>query len=104
MSERLQKYLAGAGVASRRHAEEMITAGRVKVNNKTVTELGTKVTPGTDLVMVDGKLVAVPEQKTYLLLYKPAGVVTTLEDPQGRPTVKHYLDEYPQRVFPVGRL
>jgi len=104
MSERLQKYLASAGVASRRHAEELITAGRVAVNNTTVTELGTKVTPGTDLVTVDGKLVAPPEEKTYLLLYKPTGVVTTLEDPQERATVKHYLGDFPQRVFPVGRL
>ncbi|HLL54662.1 MAG TPA: S4 domain-containing protein, partial [Myxococcaceae bacterium] len=104
MSERLQKYLARAGVASRRHAEELITAGRVQVNNQKVTELGTKVTPGEDLVTVDGKLVSPSEEKTYLLLYKPIGVVTTLEDPQGRATVAHYLAGVEQRVYPVGRL
>ncbi len=103
-AERLQKYLARAGVASRRHAEELITAGRVKVNNETVTELGSRVEPGTDLVSVDGKLVAPPESSSYFLLYKPAGVVTTLSDPQGRPTVASYVEEAGKRLFPVGRL
>ncbi|WP_224240759.1 pseudouridine synthase [Hyalangium gracile] len=103
-AERLQKYLARAGVASRRHAEELITAGRVKVNNETVTELGSRVEPGTDLVMVDGKLVTPPENTSYYLLYKPAGVVTTLSDPQGRPTVASYVEEAGKRLFPVGRL
>jgi 23S rRNA pseudouridine2605 synthase len=103
-AERLQKYLASAGVASRRHAEELITAGRVTVNNQKVTELGSRVEPGKDLVMVDGKLVAPPEEKSYFLLYKPTGVVTTLSDPQGRPTVASYLEETGKRLFPVGRL
>ncbi|HZW90188.1 MAG TPA: pseudouridine synthase, partial [Myxococcaceae bacterium] len=103
MSERLQKFLARAGVASRRHAEGLITAGRVSVNNQQVTELGTKVEP-TDLVMVDGQLVTVPERTSWYLLHKPPGVVTTLSDPEGRPTVAGLLEGVEERVFPVGRL
>lgn len=103
-AERLQKYLARAGVASRRHAEELITAGRVTVNNETVTELGSRVEPGTDLVAVDGTLVTPPDVSSYYLLYKPIGVVTTLSDPQGRPTVGNYVEETGKRLFPVGRL
>ncbi|HZI11956.1 MAG TPA: pseudouridine synthase, partial [Myxococcus sp.] len=103
-AERLQKYLARAGVASRRHAEELITAGRVAVNNKTVTELGSRVEPGTDLVTVDGSLVTPPQESSYFLLYKPVGVVTTLSDPQGRATVAGFLEDIDQRLFPVGRL
>ncbi|AFE10162.1 ribosomal large subunit pseudouridine synthase B [Corallococcus coralloides DSM 2259] len=103
-AERLQKYLARAGVASRRHAEELITSGRVGVNNETVTELGSRVEPGVDLVTVDGKLVTPPEESSYYLLYKPVGVVTTLSDPQGRPTVASYVEETGRRLFPVGRL
>jgi 23S rRNA pseudouridine2605 synthase len=103
VSERLQKFLARAGVASRRHAEGLITAGRVSVNNQRVTELGTKVEP-TDLVTVDGKLVTVPEHSSWYLLHKPPGVVTTLSDPEGRPTVAGLLEGVEQRVFPVGRL
>jgi 23S rRNA pseudouridine2605 synthase len=103
-AERLQKYLARAGVASRRHAEELITAGRVTVNNQKVTELGSRVEPGKDLVAVDGQLVSPPETSSYFLLYKPAGVVTTLSDPQGRPTVASYVEKLDKRLFPVGRL
>jgi 23S rRNA pseudouridine2605 synthase len=103
VSERLQKFLARAGVASRRHAEGLITAGRVSVNNQRVTELGTKVEP-TDLVMVDGQLVTVPEHTSWYLLHKPPGVVTTLSDPEGRPTVAGLLEGVEERVFPVGRL
>ena len=103
MSERLQKFLARAGVASRRHAEGLITAGRVSVNNQRVTELGTKVEP-TDLVTVDGTLVTAPERTSWYLLHKPPGVVTTLADPEGRPTVAGLLEGVEERVFPVGRL
>jgi 23S rRNA pseudouridine2605 synthase len=103
VSERLQKFLARAGVASRRHAEGLITAGRVSVNNQRVTELGTKVEP-KDLVTVDGKLVTVPEHTSWYLIHKPPGVVTTLSDPEGRPTVAGLLEGVEQRVFPVGRL
>ena len=101
---RLQKFLAAAGVASRRKAEELIRAGRVQVNSATVTELGTKVEPGRDLVTVDGKLVSRSEQRAYYLLYKPSGCVTTASDPEGRPTALDYLRRVPERVFPVGRL
>jgi 23S rRNA pseudouridine2605 synthase len=104
--ERLQKFLARAGVASRRHAEALILDGRVRVNGQVVTELGTKVQPGTDEVSVDGQAVQPQAARVYLLLHKPAGVVTTASDPQGRRTV---LDLLPpslqqQRLFPVGRL
>ena len=104
MSERLQKFLAGAGIASRRKAEELVAAGRVSVNGKVVTEMGTRVDPGADLVVVDGKPVEVHERARYILLYKPPGCVTTLSDPQGRPTVAQYLGGVKERVFPVGRL
>ena len=102
--ERLQKYLSRAGVASRRHAETLITDGRVKVNNKVVTELGSRVDPVKDLVLVDGKHVAPNPERKYFLFYKPPGVVTTLSDPEGRPTVGDYAQDAGSRVFPVGRL
>jgi 23S rRNA pseudouridine2605 synthase len=104
MRERLQKYLASAGVASRRKAEDLIRSGRVQVNASTVTELGTKVEAGKDLVTVDGKLVAAGEERAHYLLYKPSGCVTTASDPEGRPTAFEYLRGVPERVFPVGRL
>jgi 23S rRNA pseudouridine2605 synthase len=101
---RLQRFLAQAGVASRRHAEELITKGRVRVNGRVITELGTKVDPGRDKVLVDGKRVQ-SEDLSYLLMFKPRGVMTTLEDPEGRPTVKELLPRnQTERVFPVGRL
>jgi 23S rRNA pseudouridine2605 synthase len=104
MPERLQKYLAAAGIASRRKAEALILAGRVQVNSTTVTELGTKVEPGKDLVTVDGKLVEASGTRAYYLLYKPSGCVTTASDPEGRPTALDYLRRVRERVFPVGRL
>jgi 23S rRNA pseudouridine2605 synthase len=104
MQERLQKYLARAGLASRRAAETLITAGRVKVNGTIVRELGTKVDGNKDLVVVDGKPAVAPNEKCWFLLYKPAGVVTTLKDPQERPTISDYLENVRSRVFPVGRL
>jgi 23S rRNA pseudouridine2605 synthase len=104
MQERLQKYLARAGLASRRAAETLITAGRVKVNGTIVRELGTKVDGNKDLVVVDGKPAVAPNEKSWFLLYKPAGVVTTLKDPQERPTISDYLENVRSRVFPVGRL
>jgi len=102
-SERLQKFLASAGVASRRKAEALIAQGRVTVNARKVTELGSKVDPAADLVAVDGKLVSAREEQRTYLLYKPSGCVTTLSDPQGRPTAASYVD-VKERVFPVGRL
>jgi 23S rRNA pseudouridine2605 synthase len=101
---RLQKYLAEAGLASRRKAEEIIQSGRVRVNGKVVTELGTKVDPARDLVVVDGAPVERKSSRRYILLYKPPGCVTTLSDPQGRPTARGYLSGVKERVFPVGRL
>lgn len=102
--ERVQKFLSRAGVASRRAAEELIVAGRVSVNGEPVTSLGHKITPGVDEVRVDGVLAEPPEQLWYLLLNKPAGVVTTLDDPQGRPTVASFVPQGAPRLFPVGRL
>src|SRR5512138_1139069 len=102
--ERLQKYLAAAGVTSRRRAEELIVAGRVVVNGKVVKELGSKIDPVRDLVSVDGQPVLRNEGRAYYLLYKPSGCVTTASDPQGRPTALDYLRDVPERVFAVGRL
>jgi 16S rRNA U516 pseudouridylate synthase RsuA-like enzyme len=91
MSERLQKVLAHAGIASRRAAEKLIAAGRVTVNGSIVSELGTKVDPDRDAIKVDGKRVGVaPRVPTYLAFHKPRGVVTTLSDPEGRPTVRDF--------------
>lgn len=102
---RLQKYLASAGLASRRSAEKLIAAGRVKVNGVTVTKKGTKVNPRQDKVEVDSLPVRPTEKKKYYLLHKPAGFLTTVKDPFGRPTVMNLL---PRRIrkglFPVGRL
>ena len=103
MLMRLQRFMAQAGVASRRKAEELITAGRVRVNGKVVTELGTKVDPRKDQVTVGDKHLAV-EQHVYLLLHKPRGYVTTLSDPEGRPTVMELLKNVAVRLYPVGRL
>ena len=100
---RLQKYLAECGVASRRHAEEMIRAGRVTVNGTTVTEMGTQVEEG-DKVMVDGRAVRQESTKRYIMYHKPAGEVTTASDPEGRKTVLDHFAHLKQRLYPVGRL
>lgn len=104
MEVRLQKLIAGTGLASRRKAEGLIAAGRVMVNGKTVTELGTKVDPTRDHVKVDGKHLSAAQPFVYLMLNKPKNVVSTLDDPGGRTTVKDYLRGVSVRVFPVGRL
>lgn len=104
VQERLQKVMARAGVASRRRCEEMIAAGRVKVNGRVVTRLGTKVDPEKDVIEVNGKVLPPPEKKVYILLYKPRGYVSTVRDPQGRPKVVDLLHGVRQRVYPVGRL
>ena len=103
-SERLQKILAAAGVASRRKAEEIITAGRVSVNGAVVTELGTKADPETDEIKVDGKPLKKSRALLYFLLNKPKGYVTTVSDPEGRATVMDLLPKNIERVYPVGRL
>jgi len=102
---RLQKFLARAGAASRRGSEDLMTAGRVRVNGEVVTELGTKVDPATDVVTLDGKRLSLAEEPVYIALNKPAGVMTTMSDPQGRMTVATLVPtkEYPG-LFPVGRL
>jgi 23S rRNA pseudouridine2605 synthase len=104
MLERLQKILSGAGVASRRESETFITAGRVAVNGTVVTELGSKADPDKDRITLDGKPLRLKLERAYLLLYKPAGYVTTLKDPEGRPTVTDLLKGVGERVYPVGRL
>ena len=103
MEERLQKYLAECGVASRRKCEEIILAGKVKVNGQVVTELGTKVISGKDKVEIDGKEILL-EKKVYILLNKPVGYVTTVSDEKERPTVMELLDGVKEKVVPVGRL
>ncbi len=102
--ERINKFLARAGVASRRGAEELISAGRVRLNGSLVTELGTKVIPGRDIVEVDGAAVRVRSDRMYMILNKPAGHVSTLNDPQGRRTVAELMPETDHRLFNVGRL
>jgi 23S rRNA pseudouridine2605 synthase len=104
MEVRLHKLIAGTGIASRRKAEEMISAGRVMVNGKVVTELGTKVDPNSDHVKVDGKHLSAAQPFVYLMLNKPKNVMSTLDDPGGRTTVKDFLRGVSVRVFPVGRL
>jgi 23S rRNA pseudouridine2605 synthase len=104
MEVRLQKLIAGAGLASRRKAEELIAAGRVSVNGRVVTELGTKVDPGRDHVKVDGKHLGAAQPFVYVMLHKPKNVMSTLDDPGGRPTIKDFLRGVSVRVFPVGRL
>ncbi|HVO60195.1 MAG TPA: pseudouridine synthase [Terriglobales bacterium] len=103
-AERLQKIIAAAGIASRRKAEELISSGRVAVNGRTVTELGTRADPENDHIRVDGKLLHGPERQVYLLLNKPKGYVTTVSDPEGRPTIMSLLRGIKARVYPVGRL
>lgn len=103
MPERLQKVISQAGIASRRESEELIKAGRVKVNGVVVTELGTKVEPTRDKVAVDNKLIRT-EKPVYILLNKPRGIVTTLHDPEGRKTVASLLPDISERIYPVGRL
>src|ERR1700730_13913661 len=100
--ERLQKVIAQAGVASRRKAEELIAEGRVKVNGKTVTELGVKVT-GNETIEVDG-IPLDKEQPVYFLFYKPTGVISSVKDEKGRKVVTDYFPEIKERIFPVGRL
>ncbi|HEY7351410.1 MAG TPA: pseudouridine synthase [Terriglobales bacterium] len=102
--ERLQKIIAAAGIASRRSAEKLIASGAVSVNGQIVTELGTKADPERDHIRVNGKLLHGAERQVYLLMNKPKGYVTTVSDPEGRPTVMDLLRGIRVRVYPVGRL
>ena len=101
---RLQKVIAAAGLASRRAAEDLISQGRVQVNGQVVDRLGARVDPETDVIRVDGSRLPPQRHHTYLVLNKPRGVVSTLDDPQGRPTLADYLPARAGRLFHVGRL
>lgn len=102
--ERLQKILSRAGVASRRHAEQLILEGRVTVNGQVVSQLGSKADPDRDHIKVDGRLIRRSERLVYLALHKPGSCVTTASDPQGRHTVLDLVRGVKDRVYPVGRL
>lgn len=101
---RLNKYIAHSGVASRRHSDELIIAGRVAVNGETVNTPGTRVQPNTDHVTVDNQTIEPTIEQYYFVLNKPVGYITTVTDPFNRKTVMSLLQEIPHRVFPVGRL
>lgn len=103
MKERLQKYMAACGVAARRKCEEIIEEGRVKVNDNIVTELGFKVDPELDEIVVDSKLIKLEERKVYILLNKPEGYVSTVKDERGRKTILDIV-KVNERIFPIGRL
>lgn len=103
MEERLQKYMAKCGVASRRKCESLITEGKVKVNGKIVLELGVKVIPNVDKVEFNGKEILPEDKKRYILLNKPEGYITSLSDEKGRKTVIDLID-INERIFPIGRL
>ncbi len=105
MEERLQKFLAEAGIASRRKSEELIAAGRVQVNGQVVRELGVKIDPAKDKVLFDNKPVKAQEtKKVYIMLHKPEGYVTTAKEQFGRPAVLDLVQGVKERIFPVGRL
>jgi len=104
MLERLQKIIARAGIASRRHAEQLILSGQVRVNGQTVTELGTKADPEVDKIEAAGRTIDSPERHVYLILHKPPEVMSSLADPEGRKTLRNFLRGFPQRVYPVGNL
>ncbi|HVF68817.1 MAG TPA: pseudouridine synthase [Pyrinomonadaceae bacterium] len=107
MQERLQKLIAAAGIASRRHAEELIEAGEVTVNGEVVRELGTKADPARDHIKVRGRLInplLESHEKIYVLLNKPRGYLTALSDPEGRPLVSELVPQSLGRLHPVGRL
>lgn len=101
---RLQKYLAICGVASRRHAEQMILDGLVQVNGETVREMGVQVDENVDVVCVHGEVVKPESEKRYILYHKPMGEVTTVTDPKSRETVLDHFRDFPVRIYPVGRL
>ncbi|RPI19650.1 MAG: rRNA pseudouridine synthase [Ignavibacteriae bacterium] len=100
---RLNKYISGSGHSSRRKTDELISEGRVSVNGRTITELGTKINPGTDIIKVDGEVIRNTQRLLYILLNKPAGYITTTSDEKNRPTVID-LVKVRERIYPVGRL
>ena len=100
----MQKIIARAGIASRRHAEQLILSGQVRVNGRVVTELGTKADAGKDRIEAAGKVVEADERRVHIVLNKPPEVVATMADPEGRKTLRNCLRGLPERVYPVGRL
>lgn len=104
MEYRLQKYLADCGIASRRKSEELILAGKVKVNGKIVRELGVKVNPDRDKVMYEDKLIKIQKKKVYILLNKPAGYISAARDQFDNPSILHLIKDINVRLYPVGRL
>ncbi len=104
MECRLQKYLAECGIASRRKAEELILAGKVKVNGEVVTELGTKINPSKDKVMYNNEIVKAQKRKVYILLNKPAGYISAAKDQFDNPSILHLVNDIKVRLYPVGRL
>ncbi|HJX34355.1 MAG TPA: S4 domain-containing protein, partial [Desulfatiglandales bacterium] len=103
-TQRINRILSLAGIASRRMADEMISAGRITVNNRVILELGSKAAWGQDSIRVDGKEIPKPSDRIYLILNKPFGYICSLKDPEGRAIVTELLKGVPQRVYPVGRL
>jgi len=101
---RLNKLIAESGLASRRAADKIIEEGRVSINGKKIYELGTRVEPGKDKITVDGKNLRLRNELVYAMLHKPLGVLTTMDDPLNRPTIKEFVEHLPVRLFPVGRL
>ncbi|MES2855720.1 MAG: pseudouridine synthase [Bdellovibrionota bacterium] len=103
-SVRLNKWLSECGISSRRKADELITEGAVQVNGKKVYELGTRIVPNEDRITVNGKPIKAETRKIYIMFNKPRNVVTTMNDPEGRPSISDFFTRLPVRVFPVGRL
>ncbi len=101
---RLQKYIAHAGIASRRKAEELIRSGKVKVNGTVIKDMGVVIDPELDIVSVDDRIIYLDKKKIYIMLYKPEGYVTTVSDQFNRPTVMDLVKDIPERIYPVGRL
>jgi pseudouridine synthase len=104
MKQRLQKILSTAGITSRRKAEEMLLQGRIAVNGTIVRKPGSLADTALDLIEVDGVPIGRSENKVYIMLHKPAGYITSVSDPEGRPTVMQLIEKIPERIFPVGRL
>lgn len=102
--ERLNKIIAMSGISSRRSADALISAGRVIVNGRVITEPGSKAVWGTDSIVVDGKQVPDPPEKIYIILHKPFGYVSTLKDPEDRPIISDLIPDIKERIYPVGRL
>jgi len=104
MQERLQKIIARAGIASRRHAEQLIVSGQVRVNGHVITELGSKADAASDRIEAAGKVITAEERRVHILLNKPPEIVATMADPESRKTLRNLLRGLPERVYPVGRL